>query len=393
MNIFNLFAKLLLDTSDYEKGLDEAKTKGNDFADDAQNVVAPKAAIAFGAIATAVVAVAREMYQLWQTTLQYADTFGDLSAKYGIATESISEFAYMATQTGTEINTLLSAMAMMYNRAKEGDEAFAKIGVSVFEANGQIKQMDELFWECIEALNQIDNEGQRSATMLDVFGRSAMNVGEFLRKDVKELNALKQEAHDFNIVMKDTTTDFAGGWFDTLDGLKMQGQSALASLISGDADAEEKLQAFFDRVLEIAEDNMPTFVNFSIKLFVNVVTALIRIAPTLLVEFTTAIASIIFDPQFWLQTAVDLFKSIGEAITNVFGIGNARFLGADIDYANFDVGKNLFAEPQDLEVKQSTKREVVVKVQAEGETAISQRSAEDTARALAPILDEILGGV
>ena len=46
-----------------------------------------------------------------------------------------------------------------------------------------------------------------------------------------------------------------------------------------------------------------------------------------------------------------------------------------------------------MEVKQSTKREVVVKVQAEGETAISQRSAEDTARALAPILDEILGGV
>ena len=184
MNIFNLFAKLLLDTSDYEKGLDEAKTKGNDFADDAKNVVAPKAAIAFGAIATAVVAVAREMYQLWQTTLQYADTFGELSAQYGIATEGISEFAYMATQTGTYMNTLLSAMARMYNRAKEGDEAFAKIGVSVFEANGQIKQMDELFWECIEALNQIDNEGQRSATMLDVFGRSAMNVGEFLRKDV-----------------------------------------------------------------------------------------------------------------------------------------------------------------------------------------------------------------
>lgn len=393
MNLFNLFAKLTLDKSDYEKGLEEAKQEGKNFADDTKNVVAPEAIAAFSAIAAAVVALATKIYQLWQQTLTYADTVSDMAAKFGVTTASISEMQYIADQSSTSIEGMTSAMSMLLNRAKEGSEVFQRLGIDVRDSNGNFKAMDELFYETVGALNDVEDANERNALMLETFGESAFSVGEVVRKTSEELERMRQEAHELGIVMNEETVQFASDFNDALAVLRLQGQSALASLISGDEDAEEKLQDFFDRVLEIAEENMPRIISFSVRLFTNAATALIRLAPRLVGEFAKAIVEVVFDPELWIQTAVDLFRSIAEAVVNGFGVNLIRWFDRDTEFVDFNVGQSVFAQPQSMELNQSSKQEVVVKVQAEGETAISQQSAEETARALAPILDEILGGV
>ena len=393
MNLFNLFAKLTLDKSDYEKGLEEAKQEGKNFAGDTKNVVAPEAIAAFSAIAAAVVALATKIYQLWQQTLTYADTVSDMAAKFGVTTASISEMQYIADQSSTSIEGMTSAMSMLFNRVKEGSEAFQRLGIDVRDSNGNFKAMDELFYETVGALNDVEDANERNALMLETFGESAFSVGEVVRKTSEELERMRQEAHELGIVMNEETVQFASDFNDALAVLRLQGQSALASLISGDEDAEEKLQDFFDRVLEIAEENMPRIISFSVRLFTNAATALIRLAPRLVGELAKAIVEVVFDPELWIQTAVDLFRSIAEAVVNGFGVNLTRWFDRDAEFVDFNVGQSVFAQPQSMELNQSSKQEVVVKVQAEGETAISQQSAEETARALAPILDEILGGV
>lgn len=393
MNLFNLFAKLTLDKSDYEKGLEEAKQEGKNFADDTKNVVAPETIAAFSAIAAAVVALATKIYQLWQQTLTYADTVSDMAAKFGVTTASISEMQYIADQSSTSIEGMTSAMVMLLNGAKEGSEVFQRLGIDVRDSNGNFKAMDELFYETVGALNDVEDANERNVLMLETFGESAFSVGEVVRKTSEELERMRQEAHELGIVMNEETVQFASDFNDALAVLRLQGQSALASLISGDEDAEEKLQDFFDRVLEIAEENMPRIISFSVRLFTNAATALIRLAPRLVGELAKAIVEVVFDPELWIQTAVDLFRSIAEAVVNGFGVNLIRWFDRDTEFVDFNVGQSVFAQPQSMELNQSSKQEVVVKVQAEGETAISQQSAEETARALAPILDEILGGV
>lgn len=392
MNLFNLFAKLTLDKSDYEKGLEEAKQEGKNFADDTKNVVAPEAIAAFSAIAAAVVALATKIYQLWQQTLTYADTVSDMAAKFGVTTASISEMQYIADQSSTSIEGMTSAMSMLFNRAKEGSEVFQRLGIDVRDSNGNFKAMDELFYETVGALNDVEDANERNVLMLETFGESVFSVGEVVRKTSEELERMRQEAHELGVVMNEETVQFASDFNDALAVLRLQGQSALASLISGDEDAEEKLQDFFDRVLEIAEENMPRIISFSVRLFTNAATALIRLAPRLVGEFAKAIVEVVFDPELWIQTAVDLFRAIAEAVVNG-GVNLTRWFDRDTEFVDFNVGQSIFAQPQSMELNQSSKQEVVVKVQAEGETAISQQSAEETARALAPILDEILGGV
>ncbi len=242
MNVFELFAVLTLNKTDYEKGLDESEKKGSSWADKVQNVIGSKAVATFTLIGKAVLDVVKKINQLMLDTINYADSVSDLAAKYDVTTDSISEMQYIAEKSGTTVESMMSAMTMLYNRAKENSEAFKELGVNVKDNNGNFKAMDELFYETVGALNNLEDSNAKNAYMLETFGRSAMSVGEVVRKSGEELAQMRQEAHDLGIVMREETIQSASDFNDTLAVLKLQGQSALASLVAGAPDAEEKLQ-------------------------------------------------------------------------------------------------------------------------------------------------------
>ena len=398
MNVFELFAVLTLQKDDYNKGLDETEKKSNTWGDKIKNIMQSKAVSAFMLVAKAVVDVGKKLNQLMQQSLQYADQMGDLAAKYGTNSEAISEMAYVATQAGSDVNTLANAMSMLYMRAKQDGEAFQSLGVSVKDANGNFKSMDDLFWETVYAMNDLDSEGEKSAYMFDLFGRSASNIGEILRKDSSELEEMRKRAHDLGIVVNQTTADFAGSWFDKLDELKLQGQSVLASLAAGAPDAEEKLQSFFDNIMTMLERYVPTFVNFALRIVIQTAIALVRISPSLIREIINAIIDTILNVN-WLQVGIDVGKAILEGLLNCIIAGLNSFLkifGVNIPKIDSDVGQNYFenldTSAGNYEISENSKQDINIRIEASGDTAVSKESAEKTAEALAPYIDKILGG-
>lgn len=393
MNLLNLFATLKLDKSDYDKNLDEAKKEGDSFAERIKNKISPEAVAGYAAIATAVVVVIKKIGDLATASMNYADSVGDMAAKYGLATESISEMQYIADQSSTSIEGMTSAMTMLLNRAKENGDRFKELGVDVYDVNGNLKQMDELFYETIGALNNVESEGERSRLMLETFGRSAMTVGEVVRKSSDELAQMRQEAHDLGVVMNEETINYASDFNDTMAVLKLQGQSALSSLVAGAPDAEERLQNFFDGVVEMLDEYVPAFVNFGVRLVVQVALAMVRIAPSLVVDFVDAIIETIFSIN-WLQVGVDIAKSILEGVLNILGSVLNILPGVNIPKVDFGVGENYFTPDMgsEYEISENIKSEVTVRVEASGDTSVSQETAEKTAEALAPYIDKILGG-
>lgn len=398
MNVFSLFASLKLDKSEYDKGLKDAEKNTEQFTESTEKS-SLKSVAAFAAIAVAVVKVTKEIVKLATASMNYADKVSDLAAQYGVSTDAISEMQYIAEQSSTSVEGLTSSMTMLYNRAKQNGDAFKKLGVSVKDSEGNFKSMDELFWETAGALNDVENEGEKSALMLDLFGRSAMTVGEVLRKSTDEINAMRQEAHDLGVVMSEETVQFASDFNDQMAVLKMQGQSALASLISGAEDAEERLQKFFDSVMDMLEDYLPAFVNFAIRLITQTAIALVRIAPQLAVEVVSAVIDAVLSID-WVQLGIDIGKSIIEGIVNIVVAGLNAILGIfgvkipkvklfgdreNNDYLpNIDTG-------EEYEISENVKQDITVKVEASGDTAVSKESAEKTAEALAPYIDKILG--
>lgn len=397
MNVFELFAVLTLQKDDYEKALNDTENKSKGWAGKVEGFLKSKAVTAWVAVGAAVVEVGKKINQLMLDTMNYADNVGDLASQFGVSTDAISEMQYIADQSSTSIEGMTSAMTMLLNHAKENGEGFKELGVDVYDANGNLKQMDELFYETIGALNAIESEGERSGLMLKTFGRSAMNVGEVVRKSTEELNAMRQEAHDLGIVMDESTINFASDMNDAMAVLKLQGQSALASLVSGAPDAEEKLQNFIDSVLELLDSYIPTFVNFSIKLLLQIALGLLRTAPSLAIEIVTAIQDVVMNMD-WVQFGVDLGKSILEGLINTIISTLNRtlgYFGVEIPKVNLNVGENVFNEDTlggEYEISESINQKIEVEVKASGDTAVSKDTAEKTAQALAPYIDKILGG-
>lgn len=403
-NLIKDFASGKINISDYNKELSKIKSSNAEIENTAKSMgisiedSAKKSALAWGAVATAIVAVGKKINQLMQQALQHADQMGDLAEKYGTTSEAISEMAYVATQAGSDVNTLANAMSMLYMRAKQDGEAFQRLGVSVKDANGNFKAMDELFWETVYAMNDLDSEGEKSAYMFDLFGRSASNIGEILRKDSSELEEMRKRAHDLGIVVNQTTADFAGSWFDKIDQVKLQGQSALASLVAGAPDAEEKLQNFLDNVMNLLETYIPTFANFAVRLLLQATIALVRIAPSLVVEIFSVFIDTIFSIN-WFQVGIDIGKAIAEGIVNIIiSVLNSilGWAGVDIPKVDLGVGESNYFDGidtgEEYEISENINQTIELKIEASGDTAVSEETAEKTAEALAPYIDKILGG-
>ena len=397
MNIFSLFATLNLDAGGYLSTIDQANAKGEEFAEHTEKKVSPKAIAGWMAVIAVIVKVVQAVIQLTQQSMQFADQTGELANKYGVATESIGEMQYMATQTGTTIERLTTGMSMLYMRAKSDGEAFKQLGVSVKDVNGNFKSMDDLFYETIGALNTLEDDGAKSSYMLDLFGRSAMEMGEILRKDTDEINAMRKEAHDLGIVLSEQTTDFAGEWFDRVDKLKLQGQSVLASMVAGAPDAEERFDKLMDTLLETTDKYLPAFVKFFVKLITVVGNELMSIAPTIIADIVAVAIEVILDTN-WFVVGTNIGLSIVEGIANVwvtvlnklFGTKHQKVnLGIDEKYYQKDTMIDLGSE---YEISENINQTIEVKVEASGDSSVSEETAEKTAEALAPYIDKILGG-
>lgn len=368
MNLYNVTAKITLDTSEYDKGIEDSKKKTEEFKDKTEKNIGIIATNAWREMATAVLQVGQRVAQATLGLVDYADKYGDLGAKYDISSQSLQELEYIGTQTGTTLEGLLSTMTMMYNRAKEDDEVFGKLGVSVRDANGNMKSMDELFWETKEALDGVENSGDRSALMLEAFGRNAMSIGEFLRTDTTELKAMQQQAHELGIILSEDVVNSAGKVNDYLDEMKLRGKSAFTNLIMGAEGSEKQFDEFLDELVLKVEDLSPKMLD-----------AGGRIAKSLL----RGIVNYIKDN--WKKI---LLRPV-ERIANLFGTSI---------YKNEDVSRETLDEqvmPTGTinEVNTNNTNTMKLEVTTKGDTKIDEENAELIAQKLVPYVDQSMGRI
>ena len=396
MNLFELFASLTLNTQDYDKNIEEAKKKGEGFADHTEKKVSQKAAAGWAAIAAAIIAVVKAIARLAKASMDYADNVGDIAAKYGLATDSISEMQYIADQSSTTVEGLVSAMTMLLNRAKENGDGFKELGVNVYDTNGQMKQMDELFYETVGALNSIESEGEKSRLMLETFGRSAMSVGEVVRKTSDELARMRKEAHDLGIVMEQNTLDFASDFNDAIAVLKLQFNSTMATMVAGEEGALERFDSLMNNLLEKADYYLPHFIQFFVRFLHVIGTELMSYAPNIIADVLGLVIEQLLNIN-WFGLGTEIALSMVEGVLNIFGSVfsgfSKAFGGEGLEKIDFGIDlPSTWTETQGGSYSVKQEKKVKVEIEATGDTPTSKATAEETARALAPYLDEILGG-
>ena len=221
IDVFDLFAKISLDTSDYEKELDNAGGKTSSFGEKLKSGLATAAKVGAAALTAATAATTAMTAALVKgvgDTAAYGDNIDKMSQKMGLSAEAYQEWDAIMQHSGTSIESLQAGMKTLANAVENGNDAFERLGIS----QEQIASMDneELFSATISALQNVDNETERTYLAGQLLGRGATELGALLNTSAEETEAMRQRVHELGGVMSDDAVKASAAYQDSLQDMK-----------------------------------------------------------------------------------------------------------------------------------------------------------------------------
>lgn len=357
MDVFDLYAKISLDTSGYDAGLQNASNTTKSFGSklgSGLKSAAKLAATAFTAISGAAVAATGAFISGAKEVAEYGDNIDKMSQKMGMSAEAYQEWDAVMQHSGTSMETMKAGMKTLANAVENGNEAFKRIGLTQEEL-AKMSQED-IFAATIEGLQNVEDVTERTYLAGQLLGRGATELGALLNTSAEETQAMRDRVHELGGVMSDEAVKASARFQDNLQDMKtaMSGikraitsdllpglnlvMEGFTSLIIGEEGGVEAFDEGFrniidtvgrstERVFGIMEQIGPTIfdtlmsalpqvLNFGMNLVGNIVTGIsnnmngIVTAATSIIDVFSSNIGNLFD------TGTDLIVSLVEGVTS-----------------------------------------------------------------------------
>ncbi|MBR5990946.1 MAG: phage tail protein [Bacilli bacterium] len=185
--------------------------------------IAAALAVAFAAVSAAAIKAGKSLIEMTKEGASYADNIITQSTVIGIATDKLQEYAYAAELVDVSLDTLTGSMKkniMSMKSAASGSAsysgAYEKLGISVKDANGNLRDSETVYWELIEALGEIENDTERDALAMTLLGKSAQDLNPLIETGSKKMQELAKEAHQAGYVLSDELLQAYGAFDDQM---------------------------------------------------------------------------------------------------------------------------------------------------------------------------------
>lgn len=300
-------------------------------------------------IADAVKEIAQFFIDATKGAAEFADEINTLSKTTGLSADTLQEYKYAASLLDVDLETITGSLTKLTSKMASAPggtgaaaEAFDRLGVSVTDENGNLRDANVVFNEAIAALGTIENETERDATAMDLFGKSAKDLNPLIEASNGELEALRQEAHDVGYVMSTDTLNAMNGVQDGFDRLGLSAESLknqigtsigqymlpyLNDLVSafqnlaGTHDVGAFADALADVINRLLDDlvkALPSILNAGSKIIQKLVEGLVKNLPQIgkaaLTLVTDLAMFIIQNLPFITQTAVELVLALVDGL-------------------------------------------------------------------------------
>lgn len=300
-----------------------------------------------------------------------ADDINTLSTQTGLSTEQIQKFSYASDLIDVDLDTLTGSMAKLTKNmasAQDGTgtaaEAFEALGISITDSNGELRNNQDVFNEAIEALSNIENETQRDAYAMQIFGKSAQELNPLIEGGTEALEALGNSAEEAGLILSQAALDDLNAFNDSIDILKANASSCgnilagafvgklkkatdlignslpnLATSFAGMFSAEtfekssedfsNNIVTLFTGITDMLAENLPEFVNGFNGLILGIADGIVatlptvteQILPTLLTGCTNLVTGLVSHLPTLLPTlaqgAVTLFVGLIDGLNEV----------------------------------------------------------------------------
>lgn len=195
------------------------------------------AASALAAVGAAVAAAGAALGKATVDAAAYADEILTQSIVTGVSTEKLQAYSYAAELVDVSVETMTKSMGKNIKSMKSATdgsrlyvEAYDKLGVSVTDANGNMRDSETVYWEAIDALGKMTNETERDALSMQLFGKSAQELNPLIEAGADKMRELTEEAKAVGAVMSDESLEALGAYDDSLQRLKGSADAAKNSL-------------------------------------------------------------------------------------------------------------------------------------------------------------------
>lgn len=307
MDVFDLVAKLSLDSSEYEKGLGDAETKGSTFGRGLKKAAAVGAG-AVAAVGTAAIAAGTALVKGTGDVAAYGDNIDKMSQKMGISARAYQEWDAIMQHSGTSIDSMSRGMQTLQKNAINNADKFEKLGIS----QKQLASMstEDLFSATITGLQNMGEGAERTALASELLGGSAKELGALLNTSAEDTQAMRDRVHELGGVMSDDAVKASAQFQDTLqdmstgfDSLKRNMLSeflpaitgvmdGLTNLFTGNYDEGiERISEGVGQAIDKLVSMIPTIIQTGIQVVKGFISGMARVMPQIIETAKGAISN------------------------------------------------------------------------------------------------------
>ena len=238
---------------EYEDALGRSNVALNVIAGTSKEVAEKTKAISAvsGGLATAVVGNAINSASM-------ADDLNTLSSQTGFTVEELQKMKYASDIVDVSMDQMTGSIQKMTKQMSSGNKAFETLGVSLTDSNGNMRDAKDVWYDSLDALSKVENETERDALSMEIFGKSAMDMAGIIDDGGASLKALGDEAEGLGLIMSQDMVDDANALQDSID--RMKGRTEQAFLTMG-ASLASSLVPAFEKVLDVVTKVVQWFAN------------------------------------------------------------------------------------------------------------------------------------
>lgn len=331
LNLFDLFAKISLDTSEYDSGVKDVEKSGSGLASKLKSGLASAGSIAakgIGLIAGAATAAGGALLALEANTEEYRIAQGKLNTAFEAAgysadtAKGVYEDFYGIlgdTDTATEASQLLAKLA----DSQEDLSVWTRLSAGVYGTFGDSLPIEGL----IEAANETAKVGTVTGTLADALNWAGISEDEFNAKlaacsDESERNQLIMEtlsgtydgaadafyrnnealvaSRNAQAKITDSLAQLGGAVSEVKTKIIGEfapavslGVSALAGLLSGSEGSSEHLSEAIRQMADTAAEKLPEFLEFGTSVISSILSGIIAGIPSLVSAVPSVVSSIV----------------------------------------------------------------------------------------------------
>jgi uncharacterized protein YoxC len=176
------------------------------------------------AVGVAIIGASAAVFGLAKSTANYADKIQDTAQAVGLTNQELQTLGHAAKLSGSSLEEVADSMKFLSRSlvaAKEGTgaqaEAFEKLGVKAVDANGRVRNANDVMGELANAFAKLPNGAEKTAMSLEIFGRAGSRMIPMLNAGAGGLAAMRKEAIDLGIVLDDAAIQAGSDFNDSLD--------------------------------------------------------------------------------------------------------------------------------------------------------------------------------